>query len=250
MLKEKGLNCCAKVQRPDPVEKAKLGKRASCHNQTENTMRKGWFFAVFLIVALSVYGLAQESVRTIKLPKPDTTGGKPLMQALKERKTSRSFSDKKLSQQVLSNLLWAAFGINRPDGHRTAPSARNWQEIDIYVATAAGLYLYEPRPHSLRRVLPDDLRATTGMQDFVGTAPVNLVYVADLDKVGGQPSDDRNLFVGADCGFIAQNVYLYCASQGLSTVVRGTVDREKLAKAMKLRPEQRILLAQTVGYPK
>jgi SagB-type dehydrogenase family enzyme len=172
------------------------------------------------------------------------------MQALKERKTSRSFSDKKLADQVLSNLLWAAFGVNRSDGRRTAPSARNWQEIDIYVATADGLFLYEARPHSLKELLTDDLRAATGMQDFVGTAPVNLVYVADLDKVGAQPGDDRNLFVGADCGFIAQNVYLYCASEGLSTVARGMVDREKLAKVMKLRPEQRILLAQTVGYPK
>jgi SagB-type dehydrogenase family enzyme len=213
-------------------------------------MKKGLVFAVFLIVALSVYGLAQDSVRTIALPKPDTTGGKPLMQALKERKTSRSFSDKQLSQQVLSNLLWAAFGINRPDGHRTAPSARNWQEIDIYVAMADGLFVYEPRPHSLKQVLSDDLRAKTGVQNFVGAAPVNLVYVANLDKVNVQAGGERDLYVGADCGFIAQDVYLYCASQGLSTVVRGTVDREKLAKAMKLRPEQKILLAQTVGYPK
>jgi SagB-type dehydrogenase family enzyme len=213
-------------------------------------MKRRCLLAVLFILVLSEHGVAQDSLGTILLFKPDTAGGKPLMQALKERKTSRSFSEKKLPDQVLSNLLWAAFGINRPDGHRTAPSARNWQEIDIYVATAAGLYLYEARPHSLRPLLPDDLRAATGMQDFVGTAPVNLVYVADLDKVSGQPSDDRNLFVGADCGFIAQNVYLYCASEGLSTVVRGMVDREKLAKAMKLRSSQKILLAQTVGYPR
>jgi SagB-type dehydrogenase family enzyme len=212
-------------------------------------MKRRCLFAVLFILVLSEYGIAQDSLVAIQLPKPDTTGGKPLMQALKERKTSRSFSEKKLPDQVLSNLLWAAFGVNRPDGHRTAPSARNWQEIDIYVATEAGLYLYEARPHSLRRVLPDDLRAATGMQDFVGKAPVNLVYVADLDKVGGQASDDRDLFVAADCGFIAQNVYLYCASEGLSTVVRGMVDRQKLAKAIKLRSSQRILLAQTVGYP-
>jgi len=212
-------------------------------------MKRRCLFAVLFFLVLSEYGVAQDSLVAIQMPNPDTTGGKPLMQALKERKTSRSFSEKKLPDQVLSNLLWAAFGVNRPDGHRTAPSARNWQEIDIYVATEAGLYLYEARPHSLRRVLPDDLRAATGMQDFVGKAPVNLVYVADLDKVGGQASDDRDLFVAADCGFIAQNVYLYCASEGLSTVVRGMVDRQKLAKAMKLRSSQRILLAQTVGYP-
>jgi SagB-type dehydrogenase family enzyme len=213
-------------------------------------MKKVCFFAVLFILVSSQHGLAQDSLRTIQLLKPDTTGGKPLMQALKERKTSRSFSDKKLPEQVLSNLLWAAIGINRPDGHRTAPSARNWQETDIYVATAEGLFLYDASSHSLRQVLTDDVRAKTGTQDFVSTAPVNFVYVANLNKVTGPATEERNLFMGADCGVIVQNVYLYCASEGLSTVVRGSVDREKLAKAMKLRPEQRILLAQTVGYPK
>jgi SagB-type dehydrogenase family enzyme len=205
--------------------------------------------AVLLILVFSERGSAQDTLRSIQLPKPDTSGGKPLMQVLRERKTSRLFSDRKLPDQVLSNLLWAAFGVNRPDGHRTAPSARNWQEIDVYVATAEGLFLYEAGPHSLKRVLKGDLRAKTGTQDFVGSAPIDLVYVANLDKVDAQSMDDRNLYVGADCGFIAQNVYLYCASEGLSTVVRGSVEREKLAKAMKLRSSQRILLAQTVGYP-
>jgi SagB-type dehydrogenase family enzyme len=213
-------------------------------------MMKGIFiFAVLLILVFSESGAAQDSLRSIQLPKPDTSGGKPLMQVLRERKTSRLFSARKLPEQVLSNLLWAAFGVNRPDGHRTAPSARNWQEIDIYVATAEGLFLYEARSHSLKRVLADDLRAKTGIQDFVALAPIDLVYVANLDKVDAQSMDDRNLYVGADCGFIAQNVYLYCASEGLATVVRGSVEREKLAKAMKLRSSQRILLAQTVGYP-
>jgi SagB-type dehydrogenase family enzyme len=212
-------------------------------------MKRVYLFAVLFILVLSEHGLAQDSLATFQLLKPDTAGGKPLMQALKERKTSRSFSDRKLPDQVLSNLLWAAFGVNRPDGHRTAPSARNWQEIDVYVATADGLFLYEARSHSLKRVLTDDLRAATGAQDFVRSAPVNLIYVANLDKVSARSSDERDLFVGADCGFIAQNVYLYCASEGLSTVVRGMVDREKLAKAMKLRSSQEILLAQTVGYP-
>jgi SagB-type dehydrogenase family enzyme len=216
----------------------------------EETMKRGCLFAVLFVFVLSGHGIAQDSLGGIQLPKPDTTGGKPLMQVLKERKTSRSFSDNQLSQQILSNLLWAAFGINRPDGHRTAPSARNWQEIDIYVAMADGLFLYEPRSHLLKQLLSDDLRAKTGVQNFVGGAPVNLVYVANLDKVNGQSGDERDLYVGADCGFIAQNVYLYCASQELSTVVRGTVNRETLGKAMKLRPEQKILLAQTVGYPR
>jgi SagB-type dehydrogenase family enzyme len=182
----------------------------------------------------------------IQLPPPETDGGKPLMQALKERKSTREYSPEKLSGQKLSNLLWAAFGVNRPDGRRTAPSARNWQEIEIYVTLADGAYVYEPKEHKLRQISEGDHRAATGVQDFVKEAALNLVYVADLKKSGA--SEEQNLFVGADAGFIGQNVYLFCASEGLGTVVRGMVNRDVLAKVLKLRPEQKILLAQTVGY--
>jgi len=201
-------------------------------------------------LAFSCRAYAQESSTTIRLPAPDTAGGKPLMQALKERKTSRSFSEKTLSPQVLSNLLWAAFGVNRPDGHRTAPSAMNWQEIDLFVATKEGLYLYDAASHSLAFVLKEDLREKTGSQNFVKDAPVTIVYVADLSKTKRAGKDDQTLYTGADCGFIAQNVYLYCASEGLACVVRGSVDRPSLGKVMNLRAEQRIILAQTIGYPK
>jgi SagB-type dehydrogenase family enzyme len=194
--------------------------------------------------------VAQEATGMISLPRPDTTGGKPLMQVLKERKTSRLFSEKKLPEQIMANMLWAAFGVNRADGHRTAPSARNWQEIDIYVAAADGLFLYEAKNHALKRILQDDIRAKTGTQDFVASAPVTLVYVADIAKTGVKGSEDQNLYSGADCGFIAENVYLYCASEGLAVVVRASIDRGALAAVMKLRPEQKIVLAQTVGYPK
>jgi len=194
-----------------------------------------------------IYG---QTGSTIQMPKPDTIGGKPLMQALKERKTTRSFSDQKLPDQVLSNLLWAAFGVNRPDGHRTAPSAMNWQEMDIYVAMENGLYVYDADSNALKLVLNDDLRAKTGTQDFVKDAPVTLVYVADMTKIKRASEDDVTLFYGADCGFIAQNVYLYCASEGLACVVRGSIDRTVLGKAMQLRDKQKILLAQTVGYKK
>lgn len=170
------------------------------------------------------------------------------MQVLKDRKTTRDFAADKLSPQVLSNLLWAAFGVNRPDGRRTAPSAMNWQEIDVYVAISDGLFLYNAKANRLDPVLAQDLRAATGMQDFVGIAPVNLVYVADLSKAGSR--SDAEFFSAADAGFIAQNVYLFCASENLATVVRGGIDRAGLGKTMKLRPEQKILLAQTVGYPK
>jgi SagB-type dehydrogenase family enzyme len=191
-----------------------------------------------------------QDVKPVQLPAPDTSGGKPLMQVLKERKTTRTFSDQKLSDQVLSNLLWAAFGINRADGHRTAPSAMNWQEIDVYVAMENGLFLYDAKLHALVPVLKEDIREKTGTQDFVKNAPLNLVYVSDSSKTKRSSAEQQLLFTGADCGFIAENVYLYCASEGLACVVRGSVDKSALAKAMNLRPEQKILLAQTVGYKK
>ena len=193
---------------------------------------------------------APEELKPIALPKPETDGGKSVLAALKERKTTRNISAKELPPQTLSNLLWAAFGVNRPDGRRTAPSARNWQDMDIYVAMADGLHLYDAKAHALKQVLAEDLRGATGSQPFVAEAPVDLVYVSDLAKTGNASAEDRLLYGGAHTGFISQNVYLYCASEGLATVVRGLVDRAALAKRMQLRPDQRITLAQTVGYPK
>jgi SagB-type dehydrogenase family enzyme len=202
---------------------------------------------VVLFFCASV-ALAQE-IKPVPLPAPQTDKGRPLMQALKDRKSTRTFSSEKLPVQVLSNLLWAAFGVNRPDsGKRTAPSAVDWQETDIYVVTADGLYVYDAKKNQLNPVVRDDVRAQTGTQPFVKDAPVNLVYVADLAKTR-KSSVERDMFVAADAGFIAQNVYLFCASEGLATVVRGSIDRLALAKAMHLRPNQRIILAQTVGYP-
>lgn len=207
-------------------------------------------FLILLPVGLEVSVQAQEP-RSISLPMPQTDGGKPLMRALKERKTTREFRKEKLSEQVLSNLLWAAFGINRPEsGRRTAPSAMNWQEIDVYVIMEGGLYLYEAKGHLLKLVKAEDLRAQAGTQDFVHEAPVNLIYVADTLRMGQADLGEREIYAAADTGFIAENVYLFCASEGLATVVRASVDKPKLSKAMELRPEQRIVLAQSVGYPK
>jgi SagB-type dehydrogenase family enzyme len=189
--------------------------------------------------------------KPVRLPDPQTDDGRPLMQVLRDRSSSRSYSPEKLPAQILSNLLWAAFGINRPDtGKRTAPSAVNRQEIDIYVATAEGLYLYDGKAQTLVPILSGDIRQATGRQDFVGVAPVNLIYVADFSRMGTAASEDKELYSAADTGFISQNVYLYCASEGLATVVRGSIDRKALAKAMKLSPDQRVILAQSVGYPK
>ena len=202
------------------------------------------------LLAFSTLVSAQD-LKPVQFPQPQTEGGKPLMQAFKERKSTRSFSSEPLPTPMLGNLLWAAFGINRPEtGQRTAPSAMNRQEIDLYVATAHGLYLYDAKGNALQPVLTNDVRAATGMQPFVKDAPVNLVYVADYSRMGGGTDGEKDLYAGADTGFIGQNVYLFCASEGLATVVRGSVDRAALAKTMKLRPEQKIILAQTVGYPK
>jgi len=194
-------------------------------------------------------GTIPDTLPVVQLPPPQTTGGRPLMQVLKDRRT-REFFSQKLSPQVLSNLLWAAFGVNRPDGRRTAPSAMNWQEVDIYVATADGLYLYDAKANALHTISTRDVREATGTQDFVKEAAADLVYVADLVKAGRARGEEQTLYLGADTGFIAQNVYLFCASEGLAAVVRGSVDRPALSKLMKLRPEQKIILAQTVGYPK
>ena len=203
-------------------------------------------FLLTLVVGIAVQA---QDLKPIQLPVPQTDGGRPLMQVLKERKTQREFGPEKLPMQVLANLLWAAFGINRPDGRRTAPSAMNWQEIDIYVAMGDGLFLYNAKSNRLEAILAHDVRAATGTHDFVATAPVDLIYVADLSKTG-QSGSQADLFTGADAGFISENVYLFCTSEGLATVVRGSVDRAALAKIMKLRPDQKILLAQSVGYPK
>lgn len=209
-------------------------------------------FALFLTLLLFPPGLTQaQELSPIQLLKPQTEGGRPLMQVLKDRKTSRAFSSEKLPQQVLSNLLWAAFGINRPDsGRRTAPSALNWQEIDLYVVLPEGAYLYDAKNHLLKPVSQGDFRAITGRQPFVREAPVNIIYVADFGKTGQAPHDEKELYSAADTGVIVQNVYLYCASEGLATGVRAYIDKPVLSKTLQLRPEQKIILAQSVGYPK
>ena len=215
-------------------------------------MKKLSLMAICLVlVFLSIPPIFSQELKSIQLPKPQTDGGKPLMQVLKDRSSSREFSPEKLPIQVLSNLLWAAWGINRPDsGKRTAPSAASYQEIDIYVAASDGLYLYDAKTHMLKPILSDDIRALTGRQPFVKDAPVNFVYVADYSKMTRSSNEDKDLFSAANTGCIAENVYLFCASERLATVLRASIDRPALGKAMNLRPDQRIILSQTVGYPK
>lgn len=202
-----------------------------------------------LLVTATVLS-AQRQV-TVRLPKPQTEIGKPLMQALMARQTTREFSPKPLPLQELSNLLWAAWGINRPEtGKHTAPSSMNRQEMDVYAVTSEGVYLYDPKENILKEVVTGDLRARTGRQPYVATAPLNLVYVADYTKMGEGSDEAKASTSSANTGFIAQNVYLYCASQGLATVVRGNIDKPALETAMRLRADQKVVLAQSVGYPK
>jgi len=193
-----------------------------------------------------------QELKEVPLPRPRMTGGKPLMDALRERHSTRSFDSRLLPPQTLSDLLWAAFGINRPEsGKRTAPSAVNWQEIDIYVCLPGGTFLYDASAHSLKPVVTDDLRAACGTQPFVATAPVVLVYVADGARMGTRTDPEtRAFYAAADTGFISQNVYLFCASEGLATVVIGMVDKTNLARKLGLKPEQKVILTQPVGYPK
>jgi nitroreductase len=194
------------------------------------------------------------SAQDIALPAPDKTGGKPLMQALNERQSIRTFTKDNLTLQQLSDLLWAGWGINRIDlKKRTAPSARNVQEIDVYVALPGGLYLYVAESNMLKQINNKDLRKLSGTQDFVAEAALNLVFVSDMGKLGKKEGDeikDSDLLSSyANTAFIAQNIYLYCASANLGCVIRGMVPKDKLAPEMGLRSNQRIILAQTVGVP-
>jgi nitroreductase len=223
----------------------------------------------FTVLAGATSGLAEDAGKSgavpglepITLPKPEADGGKSVLAALRERRTNRNIRADKLPPQVLSNLLWAAFGVNREKGSfgkagRTAASASNSQEIDLYVALPEGVYLYEAVPHRLNPVVAGDFRARAG-RGGAARAPVNIFYVVDVtryDRGPGQP--DRSIgdpevqksYYYVATGLIAANVYLFAASQGLAAWFHNC-DRSNTARELKLRSEQRVLFAQTVGYP-
>ena len=208
-----------------------------------------FMYGLLALTASGVMALAQD-LGSKALPAPQMSGGKPLMQALKERRSIRDFKPDALSDQQMSDLLWAAFGMNRPEiDHRTAPSAQNNQDVDIYVAMAEGLYVYEAKPHRLKKVANQDVHLLTSGQPFGKVAPVQLVYISDFARMPKVGPELRDLYAGVDTGCIVQNVYLYCASSGLAAVVH-ELDRTPLAKAINLRPDQRIVVAQAVGLPK
>jgi len=202
---------------------------------------------LILTLMFHVTGCSQE--KSIKLPQPQMDGGMPLMEALSKRTTSRAFSDKELDLQTLSNLLWAANGINRPnDGLKTAPSAVNWQEIDIYVSLSKGVYIYNAIENQLDFYMKGDIREATGRQPFVKEAPVNLIYVADFTRMGDRDETTKHWYSAADAAFIAQNVYLFCASENLANVVRGAVEKEELKKTLALPEHKHVVLCHSVGF--
>jgi len=200
---------------------------------------------IFLLALLACNCLEGQN---IILPEAQKTGGMPLMEALSKRASVRAYDSKEISIQQLSNLLWASFGVNRADGKRTAPSANNKQEIDIYVLLKNGAYIYDAQNNTLLLVTSEDLRRQAADERF-SEAPVQLIFIADLAKRGGY-SEESLRTANIDCGYICQNTYLFCTSEGLVTVSRGRFNREALIQKLKLRTDQKILLAHSVGFPK
>ncbi|MCQ2284567.1 MAG: nitroreductase family protein [Bacteroidales bacterium] len=200
-----------------------------------------------VLAAITLTTMAQKDV--IKLPQPNMTGGKPFYEVMNARQTQRQFSDKELTDQMLSDLLWCANGINRPDGKRTAPSARNCKEIDIYVFNKKGVYFYDPVANTLNLVFGTDARHKVSKQcEFAAKAPVILVFFANYGKMPGFDKEAREFYGATDCGYVSQNVYLYCAEKNLATVVMGAIDRESLSSIIPSR-DGKVILAQPVGFP-
>jgi len=193
------------------------------------------------IIGLLTLGSLSCFAQDIDLPSPNKTGGKPLMEALNDRQTNRDFSDKELCPQTLSDLVWAAWGFNR-ETKRTAPSSQDRQEIDLYVSLNTGIYFYDAKNQKLILKVSGNNQEKTGSQPFVKVAPVNFIFVANLDKASNR---DAALI---DCGFISQNIYLFCASKGLISVVRGWFDKNEVHKLLELNENQEALLTHTVGY--
>jgi SagB-type dehydrogenase family enzyme len=188
--------------------------------------------------------------QNIQLPAPNKTGGKFLMQALNERKSQRAFSEKELSMQQISDMLWAASGVNREDGRMTAPTASNNQQIVIFVGLKDGVYEYFPKNHELKLILKGDHRAVFGRQPFAKTAPVTLAFMSNYDKMGKYNDESKWKYSCTDVGNVSQNVYLYAASEGLATVVLGSFDAEPLKKELGLGNNYVPVLTQVIGFPK
>ena len=204
-----------------------------------------------LIVFLLFGGFQILAQDLVNLPKPEKEGGKALMEALNERQSSRSYADKQLSKQQLSNILWAAFGINRPEsGKRTAPTSHDVRDIEVYAVMKSGAFLYLPKQNALKKIVDKDIRNVTGKQEFVKSAALNLVYVSDFNKYDSDNEDALKMTAGTHCGFIGQNVYLYCASEGLNSVFRAWIDNDLIHEKLNLPEHKHVIYSQTVGFPK
>ena len=202
----------------------------------------------FFICALASFVISSFAAESIVLPKPRLDYGKPLMQCVAGRRSSRSFLAKELPLQTVSEILFVADGITSPDGRKSVPTARNKQNQRVYVFRADGVYLYNNKKHSLDKVLDGDLRKNCGKQPFHAVAPLVLVYVSDMTAVGNTPVQQA-LYSGNHSGHTGQNVYLYAASEGLSTVICGLLDRDMLKKLLKLGKDDMVIFSQPIGYP-
>jgi SagB-type dehydrogenase family enzyme len=206
---------------------------------------------IILIVFLFSGGFQIFAQDLVNLPKPEKEGGKALMEALNERQSSRAYADKELSKQQLSNLLWSAFGINRPEsGKRTAPTSRDVRDIEVYAVMKSGAFLYLPEQNALKKIVDKDIRNVTGKQGFVKNAALNLVYVSDFSKYDSDNEQALKMTAGTHCGFIGQNVYLYCASEGLNSVFRAWIDNDLIHKKLNLPEHKHVIYSQSVGFPK
>jgi SagB-type dehydrogenase family enzyme len=190
-----------------------------------------------------------EPLEPIHLPPPETSGGMPLMQALNSRMSTKEFTTQAMPRDQISNLLWAAFGINRPEsGKRTAATAVNCQDIEVYVVLEKAAYVYEAKEHCLIPVANRDVRSLAATQEYAQVASINLVYVSDYSKMADRFKDKKPIYAAFHAGSISQNVYLYCASAGLGAVVRDSVDRASLSDVLNLTEDQVIVMGQSVGY--
>lgn len=189
--------------------------------------------------------------KTIELVPAEKKGGLTVMEALWKRQATRTIASRDLSVQELSNLVWAAVGVNRPaDGRRTSPTALNVQDVEVYVCLPEGIYLYEVQKHILTPVAKGDHRGLiAGSQDFVKTVPVCLVLVSDLSKFRGDDKAQKLVYASLDVGIASQNISVYCAAKGLATVPRAFMDKAGLKKVLNLKETQEILLNHPVGYP-
>ena len=201
-----------------------------------------------IISLLFIQIFSSMNAQNIQLPEPTKKGGKPLMEALSERKSTREFSSEALSYQQISDLLWAGNGINREDGRHTAPSARNCQEIDMYVVLPEGIYLYDPTTHSLIMKKEGEYRKDFTSQDFASEAPLIIIFVANYEKMENMTTEKMEFYGATDCGYVSQNIYLYCSSENLNTVVLGRIDRDKIQQLIGF--DGKAILAQPVGLPK